>query len=103
MITAKKNPWLKVIENKKELEAQQSLLAEMSKKAKEILADQKFIEYKKMYDRYHEAEIENIMILKEDDPIKYAFKIRQIVDTLKAYRLLISSVEEDAHLVEVSQ
>lgn len=96
MITAKQNPWIKRADIKKNEEEQRKLLAAMAKKAGEILADEKFKDYKDMFNRYHEAEIEHILMLSEQDPVQYAFKVRQIVDTLKAYRLLISSVEEDA-------
>lgn len=98
MMNRFKNPWSIQDEQQKVRDSQRLLLAAMAKKAKEILADEKFSEYKSMYEAYHEREMENIMVLNEQDPIKYAFKVRQIVDTLKAYRLLISSIEQDAAL-----
>lgn len=96
MISNLKNPWVRAADLEKLKEQQESLRQGMAKKAKEILADEKFKVYKEMFDQYHTNEMENILMLDEQEPLKYAFKMRQIVDTLKAYRLLISSIEDDA-------
>ena len=98
MIDAFQNPWVKKIKDTATAESQRKLREAMAKKAQEILADEKFKTYKEMYQTYHDNEMENILMLGEQDPIKYAFKVRQIVDTLKAYRLLISAIEEDAQI-----
>lgn len=96
MAEVKKYPWGKNTERDKTCKDLAIIQAALSIKAKEITADDKFKEYKNMFVRYQEETIEHIISFKEDDPIKYAFKVRQLIDTLKAYRLLISSVEEDA-------
>lgn len=93
----KQNPWSRRPNNSDTLKKQKELLFAMRKKAHEILNDSKFVEYKSMYDQFYAQELENIMALDEQEPVKYAFKMRQIIDTLKAYRLLISAVEEDAN------
>ena len=98
MISSIKNPWMKSTKANDEYKTQKALVNDLVKKAKALLADEKFVEYRKIYELYHASEIENIMMLGEQDPIKYAFKVRQIVDTLKAYRLLISSIEENASI-----
>lgn len=92
----KKSPWLKNPEREKELKEQKAYLAAMVVKAQVCLNDPKFEEYRLMYLRYEQDMLESIIALNVDDPIQYAFKVRQLVDTLKAYRLLISGIEEDA-------
>ncbi len=99
MQSNKNNPWLLRSKQQDNEKNSQKLMIEVVKKAQKLLQDEKFLEYKKIYEEYHAVEIENIMMLGEQDPIKYAFKIRQIVDTLKAYRLLISSIEENASVI----
>lgn len=96
MITNSNNPWLKRIREDDAHKQQVAVLTSLVKKARELLADEKFIEYRKLYENYHDTEIENLMMLSEQEPLKYAFKVRQIIDTLKAYRLLITSIEENA-------
>jgi hypothetical protein len=98
MISNTKNPWIKQAEQHENFKNSQKLMTELVLKAQKLLNDEKFKDYKKLYEEYHATEIENIMMLSEQDPIKYAFKVRQIVDTLKAYRLLISSIEENASI-----
>lgn len=91
-----KTPWARNKNRDKELAEQKNYLDNMVKLANECLNDAKFIEYKQMFIRYRDQVIEDIVLLNEEDPIQYAFKCRQLVDTLKALRLLLSSVEEDA-------
>lgn len=95
-VNPKNTPWLKNSDREKELAEQKAYVQAMSKKAQECLADPKFVEYQLMYKQFEQETIDSIVYLKEDEPIKYAFKVRQLVDTLKAYRLLTSSVTEDA-------
>lgn len=93
------NPWKKKDkESPDEFKAKRDALNMLIKKAQALLSNNDFKEYRQLYEEYHANEIENIMALNEQDPIKYAFKVRQIVDTLKAYRLLISSIEENASM-----
>jgi hypothetical protein len=98
MISNLENPWMKKIKKDEEFKAQKISLEKLVKSARALLNDDKYLEYRKIYQSYHDREIENIMQLAEQDPIKYAFKVRQVVDTLKAYRLLISSIEDNASI-----
>ena len=98
MISANDNPWSKKFKQQEDYKARKDALEAVIKKAQALIADEKFIEYKNLYKQYHATEMENLMMLSEQDPIKYAFKVRQIIDTLKAYRLLISAVERDASI-----
>lgn len=91
-----KTPWAKNKDREKLLAEHKVFVTAMAKKAQECLIDPKFDEYRKMFIQYKEEVIESIILLNETDPVIYGFKVRQLVDTLKAYRLLISSVEEDA-------
>ena len=99
MISRLQNSWLKNKLAKEDIDSKQkALLAAMAKKAKELISDDKFKSYKEMYEDYYAQEMENILMLPEMDPVKYAFMVKEIVATLKAYRLLISSIEQDAQM-----
>lgn len=95
-ISLKNNPWAKNPAKNKELEEQKKVLEAMRKKALACLDNKDFKEYRDMFMQYQQTVIEDIIDLNCSDPIEYAFKVRQLVDTLKAYRLFVSSVYEDA-------
>lgn len=92
-----KNPWKLDPNRQKNIEEQNKVMLALRNKALECLNDEKFQEYQGMFAAYEKDVIEAIINLNEEEPIKYAFKVRQLVDTLKAYRLFCSSVEEDAN------
>lgn len=95
----KKFPWSKDPHRDQEIAANQVYIAALAKCAKECLSDPKFSDYLSMFEIYKVQVIEDIISLNDEDPIKYAFKVRQLVDTLKACRLLMSSVQEDAQTI----
>lgn len=91
-----KTPWSKNREREQELDKNKVYLSALAKKAQDCLNDPKFADYISMFEQYQAKTIDDIIVLNDQDPISYAFKVRQLVDTLKAYRLLISSVQEDS-------
>ncbi len=92
----RKTPWSNAKEREQELNKQNAYLTVLTQKAKACLEDPKFGEYVAMFHNYEQEVVNSIIMLNDPDPIQYAFKVRQLVDTLKAYRLLISSVQEDS-------
>lgn len=102
MLPIRKTPWTNTKEREKALAEQKTYLAALAKQAQACLNDPKFVEYVDMFRDYEQETINSIIMLNDQDPLQYAFKVRQLVDTLKAYRLLMSAVQEDsARKVEV--
>lgn len=93
-----KYPWALGSGRAKEQKDKQAVVREMIKTARALLEDEKFKKYRELYQRYHAIEMENLLAINEMEPLKYAFKVRQVVDTLKAYRMLISTIEDEASI-----
>ena len=68
--------------------------------AKECLADDKFLRYRKGYESVEKTLINQIINYQDNDPIRYAFEISKMCITLRNAKSLIGTVEQHARKKE---
>ena len=66
--------------------------------ARDCLADDKFKRYRDMALQHREKLLQALMGYEEDDPIKYAFEVRLLLNTLGLSNQLLKDIEAEAKM-----
>lgn len=64
--------------------------------ARKCLGFKEFKRYKEKYLKSREFTINALLELREPDPVKYAFKVQEMLGKLRSLGTLLNSVEKDA-------
>jgi hypothetical protein len=89
--------------NKKRTDLTRQLAEEMKETAAQAricLADERFIEYRRRYQKIRATLVDAMLECAEADPIKYALEMNTYVTKIKTMGLLLGSVTDDSKFSE---